>query len=276
MTVLRIYWTQPQPWSPKVPDALRVLIMRPVHQSEPLMRACRLAGFDPISLPTLEIQPVVLAPLANTPASSPAGAPSQGLAIFTSVNAVLHADQLAPLPWPVPAIGIGPATHAALKHRNQETAWPPAAPYTSESLARRLLDGHSINRDTGVNIITGENGRGHLADQLERSGFPVSVHAVYRRRLPDHDHKVVQGRLDPVPDIICVPSNQALDNLLTLAGDAGAALRDVPLVLNSERAAEHARKCGFRAGMLVACAAGDQGQLQALSHWRDEQHTSAG
>ena len=265
-------WMKQRRWSPKVPEhqkprrreaVVRVLILRPEHQAAGLIAACHQRGLEPIPLATLAIE---RCPSASSP-------PSQGLAVFTSVNAVRHADCLGPLPWQgVQAIGIGMATHAALLQTGQHMARPPVPPYTSESLTRQLLDEPMEAMQSGVSLITGENGRTLLVDTLGDADIDVRCLTVYRRTLPEHTAEYIKHALEPIPSIILVPSNQALDNLLLLAPSMVADLCNCPLIVNSERAKEHARHCGFIGTIEVACASGDDGQLQTLDTWIRKHH----
>ena len=241
-----------------VEAAARVLILRPEHQAAGLIAACHQRGLDPIPLATLAIE---RCPSTSSP-------PSQGLAVFTSVNAVRHADCLGPLPWQgVQAIGIGMATHAALLQTGQRVARPPIPPYTSESLTQQLLDDPVEAMQSGVSLVTGEDGRTLLVDTLGGAGIDVQCLTVYRRTLPEYSAQHIEHALAPIPSVILVPSNQALDNLLLLAPSMAAGLRHCPLIMNSERAKEHARRCGFIGTIEVACASGDEGQLQTLDTW---------
>lgn len=269
-------WTKLPRWSLKVPESTelassgehtpRVLIMRPAPQAEPLVSACRSRGLEPVPLPTLMIEGVVQPDERDY-------APRQGLAVFTSTNAVVHAKNLGKaLPWPqVLAIGIGTATHKALVQTGQTIAGPPVAPFTSEALVQRLIDDPHTAMQAGVSIVTGENSRSILSERLMEGGFKVQTLPVYRRVLPPYSMGVVSDILDPLPDIIVVPSNQALDNLLSLAATEAASLRTRPVIVNSQRAAEHASVRGFTGDILVAQIAGDKGQLQVLDAWLQTQ-----
>ncbi len=260
-------------WLPKVPEddnkgrierAARVLILRPEHQATGLITACRARGLEPVPLPALTIEKSCL--------SIDGAPPDNGLAVFTSVNAVHYASGLGELPWPdVQAVGIGKATHAALLQAGQDTACAPAPPYTSESLVKQLLDHPPAAMRSGVTLVTGENGRTLLVEQLEAAGVNVRCVPVYRRCVPAYAPGYVTQTLEPAPDVILVPSNQALDNLLLLARQCAARLRTLPLIVNSKRAADHARASGFTGAIHVASAAGDTGQLRILDQWIHDQ-----
>ncbi len=56
-------------------------------------------------------------------------------------------------------------------------------------------------------------------------------------------------------------------NLVTLAGEYLPVLLSIPLVVNSERAADQAVQSGFQMTPLVANPPGDQGQIDAIRQW---------
>lgn len=236
--------------------------MRPAHQAGPLLTACREQGFEPIALPTLSIEAVAPDPSVSRPV--------QGVAIFTSVNAVKHAASLGPLPWPaVQAHAIGPATQTALIDAGQMPGSTPKPPYTSEALVASLCDTATDQLVRGITIVTGEHSRSTMADSLLDAGFEVQVIAVYRRRCPTLSEQELIQHLSPLPDILCVPSNEALTNLDKMSGRLFPERHQLPLVLNNSRALAHARDLGFKGPAHVCPAAGDDAQLKALIQWRD-------
>ncbi|MEE4662234.1 MAG: uroporphyrinogen-III synthase, partial [Halieaceae bacterium] len=65
-------------------------------------------------------------------------------------------------------------------------------------------------------------------------------------------------------DVVTVTSRAIFDNLLALLGSDGAALvRQTPLVVNSQRLAEHAVDCGCEV-VYVAASARDDDLLATL------------
>ena len=91
---------------------------------------------------------------------------------------------------------------------------------------------------------------------------------LYRRQRPHPDEaRRRQALIERPPDLVSVTSDEILDNLVALAGDALDALRPLPLLLNSERSTERARGHGFNGELHVARPAGDDGQLACLSAW---------
>ena len=71
-------------------------------------------------------------------------------------------------------------------------------------------------------------------------------------------------------DMVIVTSREVFDNLLILLGDAGLpAVQETPLVVVSERLAEHARSRGCR-HIHLAANASDPALLDALCELADD------
>jgi len=240
-----------------MPDRPKLLITRPIAQQEPFAGNCRDLGFDTVALPCIEIIPVDAAlpmPLIN----------SAELILFTSRNAVVAAHRLQPLPWPDARIeAIGNATADALIEFGQPLARPPTPPYTSEA----FLDTHKSDEPqiSRLLLIKGEGGRDLIERTLGFVGVQISVVPVYRRARPEFD----ATSLDWASlDIISVTSDEILRNLMDLAGTGHTPLlKQLPLVVNSQRCAALAKELGFTHPALIASPAGNTGQTIRLKAW---------
>lgn|GEM_PF-631642 len=251
----------------------RVLITRPLAQAGGLIDGVRKLGCRPIVLPCLTIE--TLPP----PAPSAWSAALQGVAIFASRNAVEHAMRHERWPWPdTRVLAIGAATAEALALGSRSVALVPRPPYDTEALLGQLDDlpsGHGLRvaLAQGVTIVTGEGGRPLLGEQLRRRGLSVRRLELYRRRVARTADDVVDTALTPMPEVISCTSDASLDALLEIveAGPDGAVRRGrllaLPLVVNGDRCAAHARREGFIGPVLIARPAGDGGQLAALMRW---------
>ena len=185
--------------------------------------------------------------------------------LFTSANAVRFAHEQQPFPWNnVSVHAIGAATALALQTLHQPLAMQPLAPFNSEAYLAQLapLD------PARLLLIKGEGGRGLIATQLQAMGWRVSSLDLYRRELPAID-ALMSARIfsHSPPDIISITSNESLDNLVILAGEFLPELLRIPLVVNSQRAADQAMRLGFLVTPLVASPPGDQGQIDAIRQW---------
>jgi uroporphyrinogen-III synthase len=242
-----------------VRDTAHILTTRPWGQHQRFHERLQQLGFTISHLPCLVIEPLVCRLLQTDPGRR------FDTVLFTSANAVRLAHAQRAFPWPEINIhAIGSATARELEEHGQTLALQPVAPFNSESY---LLQMNQVQPERLL-IVKGEGGRTMISEKLQERGWEVSHADVYRRRLPVVEHaKIARLFSKPVPDIVSVTSNEALENLVTLAGEYRPALLRLPLVLNSERAAALARQLGFASDTLVANPPGDDGQLQTLRHW---------
>jgi len=251
-----------------------VLVTRPEHQQRRITQLLENEQARAISLPCVGIRH-----LDNSLIREQISAlgDSQVL-IFTSSNAVRAAHQLVPLPWPqmcrsnqtqqgCTVLAIGPATADALQCLGVTVANTPVPPYNSESLLS--MDIFSSMNLQKVSIIKGVGGRDFLTQSLRKIAKIAETIDVYERFKPD----IALNRLEAVflkyvPDIVTITSNEALQNLFDLANQPlREHLLKLPLVVNSHRGAQLAKDLSFQSHVLVAEAAGDRGQLEAIKLW---------
>src|SRR3546814_660093 len=156
--------------------------------------------------------------------------------IFTSVNAVAHAQRLDAGVWPR-TIAVGAATAAALRRLDHEVELPDGA-YTSEGvLALSELQSVAGRRYA---IVTGESGRDAMESGLRARGAEVEVIAVYRRVELPHDGQAVARMIDD-KDVAIITSGEALARLARLMpAPAQQHLWRLPLVVPSQRVVEKA------------------------------------
>ncbi|MEE9319119.1 MAG: uroporphyrinogen-III synthase [Granulosicoccus sp.] len=266
-----------------MPYRPKLLITRPAGQQEPFAGKCRGLGFDTVALPCIDISPVdaeLPMRLINT----------ADLILFTSRNAVLAAHRLQPLPWPSARIeAIGNATALTLTKLGQPLTRSPTPPFTSEAFLathkfpssttplHAPLDTHiqvATVQDTHkpddpqfrhLLLIKGEGGRDLIERSLEFMGVQISVVPVYRRSKPNNVATTVDWAS---LDIVSVTSDEILRNLVDLAGiTRERLLKQLPIVVNSQRCAVLAQALGFTQPALVASPAGDDGQSLQLQTW---------
>ena len=239
----------------------RLLVTRPIERQEPFGARARALGAEPVPFPCLEIVPDTAAAIPDARALR-----DEALVLFTSRPAVEAFAARRTLPIPGARVAaIGSATAAALARAGQPLARPPVPPFTSEALLAELEREPALARLT---IVRGRGGRGVLEARLGARGTEVSVLELYRRARPPRDEAARRrALLEHPPDIVSATSDEILDNLVWLAGEALGGLLPLPLLLNSERGAERARAHGFHGPLHVARPAGDDGQLARLSEW---------
>lgn len=257
-------------------QGVRVLVTRPAHQAEPLCRRIEAQGGEAIRFPVLAIEgPRELQALRQTLARLG----DYDWAVFVSPNAVrwtCHLLDEQGLAWPaglkIAVVGAGTArTIEALLGRPADLC--PSERFDSEGLlALPELQQMSGRR---VLVLRGDGGRELLASSLRARGAEVDYAEVYRRERPAVAPGALGARLaQGAPDILAVTSTEGLHNLLAMV-DAPTAerLKDCALLVVSERTAAAARELGFRAAVVVAEKASDEGLEQGLIDWH---HALAG
>ncbi len=246
---------------------LSVLVTRPANQAEKLCAMIEAAHGRPLRFPAMDI----------VPSQNPAPArerlhtiASDTLLIFVSVNAVKHAFPLLPdeLPLNVQIAAIGAATATALEDHGLPATLLPEKQFDSESLL--ALDALQDMQGRQVIIVRGKGGRELLRQELQKRGASVVYAEVYERRLPRRNADNLLRGWKQMVGAVTVTSSEMLDKLLQLLGEAGSELlRNTPLVVLSERTAEHAFNLGCRK-VWVTDMPGDRGILQTLCDIADD------
>lgn len=241
-------------------QGLGVLVTRPSEQAQRLGEAIEAAHGRPIIFPCVEI---------TGPADKDAvkvqlkQASQYDLLIFISLNAVQYAFDLLPdsLPMGQKIAAVGAATAAKLTHYGLDPDLTPEH-FDSESLlAMPQLADMSGQR---VLVLRGNGGRELIAETLRERGAQVDYAEVYQRLLPQRSAANLVAGWEKWIDAVLITSSDILDNLFTLLGEAGEPkLKQTPLIVVSERIAEHARARGCRT-LYLAKQASDGALLKAL------------
>ncbi len=242
-----------------------ILVTRPAHQASALIEQIEAAGGRALPFPTIEILP----PLNPQPADRIFQQLSTyDIAIFISANAarigVERIRQQGEIPQRLQIAAVGKATAAALQQLGVEVAILPQQRFDSEGLlatpALQAVAGKQIL------IVRGEGGRELLAETLRSRGASVTYAEAYRRALPQTDPApLLQAWADTEIDAAVITSNQSLDNLITLVGEAGYPyLLETPLVVISQRTAEVAVERGFHHPPLLTSTPSDPAILATL------------
>ena len=224
-------------------SGLSVLVTRPQQQSEDLCSLIEAAHGRPVRFPTIEIH----GPADKRAARDAlAGARHADLLIFVSTNAVQYAFPLLPeqLPLDVQIAAVGSVTARALSELGLD---PTLVPQRMDS--EGLLDLPALHAVSGktIYILRGNEGRELLYKTLDERGARVHQVEVYRRSLPQRQAATTNlvRNWAQLVDAVTATSNTIIDNLFTMLGDEGAELlRATPLVVISQRMAEHASELG--------------------------------
>lgn len=206
----------------------RILVTRARPQAEELMALLRSRGAEPLSVPVMELEPLLgereLLELGKGIASG-----RWDDVVFTSANAARLLLPRAPRAQTGARIfAIGPGTVAAASQRG----WPvqPLPPsFVAESLAGQLLREGVAGRR--MLLPRAEGAREVLPELLEQAGARLEVVALYRMR-PVAAARAALHRALAVPGLDCIvfASGSSVECFQTLRGN-----RDLP------------------AGVLVAC-----------------------
>lgn len=224
---------------------LRVLNTRPQGQGERLNLAIQQAGGIAIACPALSIEPVDSSWLLSLPPLN-----DVKKAIFISANAVHYCFktlQEARIDWPksIKVMAIGQATAQRLQDFSIRVDAIPGIADSEHLLSHPLLQ--QVENEQ-ILLFKGEGGRTLIGDTLLKRSARVTAIAVYRRRLPKIDPKVLQSlwRNDDV-DIILFTSHQTMTQLFILFGDeAKTWLCSKPCLVLSQRLADAAAEEGFQ------------------------------
>lgn len=244
-------------------SGLRVLVTRPAPQAENLCRMIEAQGGIAVRLPLLAIQPTAHPARAE---GVLAAARTYDAWIFTSANAVRHAERLCRQPWPPRIAAVGAATAAALEAGGIEVQMAPLSAHSSEALL--ALPEFADVRDRRILIVTGEDGLDLLARTLFERGAHVEIAEVYRRVPLPYDAEAMLSALRGV-DLIVVTSGEALTHLFNLTPEGSrATLLKKQLAVPSARVLEQSTALGFAHPPVITQPMSDAAIVRALTEWR--------
>lgn len=243
-------------------DGLTVLVARPAAQADALCALIEQAGGRVLRLPLFEI-----ALVANPAAAALRlqAARSFDRWLFTSSNAVRHAADLLPPPWP-PLAAVGTVTAAALTGLTGTVVLEPEEGDGAEALLR-----HSALQEIAGQrhlIVTGEQTLPRLEAGLRARGAEIEVLAVYRRVALDHAPERIAEMLGQA-NFAIIPSGEALARLAALTPLAAQPrLQALQLAVPSPRVVETARILGFVHQPLLPQRVTDAAYLEVLLRHR--------
>jgi len=196
--------------------------------------------------------------------------------IFVSRNAVAYGIEQLPkkLLENSNLAAIGLSTAEALEKLGLHVSLCPESSFTTEAFLEEPL-----MEDVGNNnvlIVTGEGGRKLLQEQLEERGASCYRVEVYRRELPIKAAQEVAIKVDKNSiDVLVVTSEELLENLLRLLQKVVTKLRNVPLVVSSDRLKARAKALGFVSSVIVADSAVNATLLAALIKWHSKKSSTS-
>lgn len=251
-----------------------VLVTRPAHQAQHLCELIKAQGGEALVFPVLDIvEPEDTSALFQIIDRLD----EFDIAIFISANAVTQGMSLIltdrSLPPHLKLATVGMRTAKELEQFGLCADICPSEKFNSEALL--TLDEMQDVAGKNIVIFRGEGGREFLAETLIQRGAHVEYAEVYRRTKPQADTKTLQRPLERGDiDIVTVTSNDGLRNLFDMAGTRGQQrLRQLPLVVISDRMVELAEELGFKHPPTVCDEACDESIVEAIiSAARRHQH----
>lgn len=238
----------------------RVVVTRPADQAAPLAATLRQAGYEPILLPLLELEPL------PRPADLVVGRrPDRVIAV--SPSAIDMGRQWWPQTWPwppdCPVYGVGAGTRRRWSERGHRA---PRGPEDGGNDSSALLALPELNDivDSRILILRGEGGRDLLGPTLRQRGAHVEEWPCYRRGVPQGLAERLAELLQSPPDAWVMTSSEAVDHLHAAWPDRTK--RDAPVFATHPRIAATASAAGWP---VIICDDPDAGLLAALQAWFD-------
>lgn len=244
----------------------KILVTRPVHQSENLCMLIEKQGWQAIRFPVIDIQPRVLSTLEECHVQHIS---QYQYLFFVSANAVnfalkLFNGKIDKLLHKGLCIAVGTATYKALSDSGINNIL--LSSQGSDTEAMLAMPQLQILHEQSCLIIRGEGGRELLAQSLRDRGATVDYLEVYKRLKPCNDTQVIEIYLrDKSLSSIVIYSGDALKNLVSMFDkqDIRECLLNVHLVVISKRVYKIAKKIGFM-NIFIADHASDSAMINAL------------
>jgi uroporphyrinogen III methyltransferase/synthase len=237
----------------------RVLVTRPRSQADGFIDGLRVAGFEPICLPVIEIRPI-----ENNAELDAALARLDEYAwiVFTSVNGVEVVLGRLPAVARFPRVAaIGPKTAQALRGRGIKPEFVP-----EEYVAESILPGLGDVRGKNILLPRAEIARKALPEAIRAAGGVADEIAVYRT-LPAQPDAAALRALRQGVDWLTFTSPSTVENFVELTRTSGLDALHLPgqpavacIGPITERAA---REAGFNVAV-VARDYTSEGLIQAL------------
>ena len=258
------------------PAQLSVVVTRAVHQADELCDLISQAGAEAVRFPVSEIEAVDDSDAALV--RSLETLDEADVAIFVSPNAATYGLSLLErwgreLPKRAIVLAVGPGTARQLHERGVSVSAVPQGKYDSEALLA-LPDLQDV-AGRSILIIRGQAGRELLAEELARRQAVVSHLVCYRRvALDNPDPKVLSRWHDKGFDVLILTSVSAAHHLWQLLGTSTVELlKNMCVVVSSERIGEYCRSMGFAGSIVVAENAGMPALVSALEQGSRVDHT---
>lgn len=251
---------------PSYKTDVRIIVTRPVAQSDRLSAMISDAGGTSIRIPALEIRSTDHPEIAKEVFARVGEFQS---VLFISPNAVRHSLQFVEAADldKHQCIAIGASTAQAMTQAGIRCDVYPKENFTSEA----LLDLPELQQVSGDNIliVRGNGGRALLGNELANRGANIAYAEVYQRQVPEKSASLLNELLsNDGADVLIANSGETLSNILGIVDPRWLdALLNMQLVTGSARVAQAAINAGFVRPPVVADAPDDQSLMQAILRW---------
>ncbi len=244
----------------------KILICRPLEQAEKLAAVMQMQGFEPIVLPTVDIQPID-AVHKFIPLSKLSIQQADVILIqSTSALAYLDSSGLELLASSKVIYAMGAGTQEALQAKQISSCWVASHGAASE----QILSSPPISTlpvNSKILLLTGEGGRSVLQPELTKKGFVCQRINTYKRAMPVYTHQQINNILVQAPEVILVTSVDILKNLLIIFKDNLNNIKNLPLLVISSRIQDAAVELGWQGEILLADSASSEAILKKLKNY---------
>lgn len=241
-----------------------LLNTRPHHQAAGLSNLIKAAGFNVIECPALRI--------ATQVCQIPPSWSQQDVWVFVSRNAVVHfAEQLGNQPQEgARLVAVGAATAQAMIELGWQNIEPLPQSFDSEGMLAMEVFKQPLGLKIG--IVRGDGGREFLSESLAKSGAKVQFYEVYQRIAAPFCKQAWSRFKQQDQAVILFTSKSSLDAFIQQCPNNDQAwYRRQPLIVFSQRIAEHARYQGFNGPIEVTANSSDQAVLDSFSLFLNRQ-----
>jgi uroporphyrinogen-III synthase len=236
-----------------------VLVTRPTHQADTFIALLHAAGAETFALPAIEIKPLTISHRIEQRLQTG----YYQRVIFISANAVQYGLAYLPQNKTLQIAAIGEGSARRLTEQKCHVDMVADCGFTSEHLL--ALSAMQANAVAGMHILImrGQGGRTLLAETLQSRGAVVDHAEVYQRCRPQTDAHWLAPLWQKRIQLICVTSNETLENLYHMLGDYQQQLLNTLLLVPGARCYQLAQQLGFKQ-IIQAASATDTNMLQRI------------
>lgn len=192
---------------------MRILVTRPRSQADSFLDGLRVAGFEPVCFPVIEIRPIEQNPELDEALHR---IQQYDWVVFTSVNGVDVVFSRLPAQATLPRVAaIGPKTAAAVRRRGVEPEFVP-----QEYVAESIMPGLGDVRGKQVLLPRAEIARKALPEAIRAAGGRAHEIAVYQT-LPAQPDPAGLEALKVGVDWITFTSPSTVENFVELVRRQG-------------------------------------------------------